>query len=507
MVEFNYSRLGDLAREARNAAAEADRYAGDLENKIRKPLGNYSGKHTANINTAYERTRVKADRLRQKGNKLKNYSGRVEAFKESVMTAENRLTNRISSLMGSFKKRWNIKEPAWYEKLLEGICDFLGLGDVFDAVRSFLKDVKAYLKHIWEEVKDWYHFRGGAEIIDVVVSVLVAVVLVVIEIVLVVVSGGTWLAVTLGALAAIVACLNAFGKITQYLNTLNQDHVLHMSANNKIASETDFASWLRRQGQYELAFDFQVFEFAVAIANAIHGFGSLLKNAKNVIKTKSGHFFQNVFKSIKEGTQKAFSFKKAWANAETLKRIESVTKVIKNYVNIGNGIYSMIRTNNFGKNAGKALWDTVKAGKDTWDTVINNTLGNAWNFKYWDTWENEEKTQKMSDILNKYLKNAATGTNRLWSANLHDSLSLSNFKYDANINKPTDTKYKWVNTIGSPSKFMHFVMGKIDSDYTVSSGIAKGLNFTGQAIQTGFQFWFAGQHPLLGIPMYAAETL
>ena len=116
MVEFNYSRLGDLAREARNAAEEADRYAGDLDNKIRKPLGNYSGKHTANINTAYERTRVKADRMRQKGSKLKNYAGRVEAFKELVMTAENRLTNRISSLMGSFKKRWNISFTFSHEK-------------------------------------------------------------------------------------------------------------------------------------------------------------------------------------------------------------------------------------------------------------------------------------------------------------------------------------------------------------------------------------------------------
>ena len=174
---------------------------------------------------------------------------------------------------------------------------------------------------------------------------------------------------------------------------------------------------------------------------------------------------------------------------------------------ISNGIYSMIRTNNFGKNAGKALWDTVKAGKDTWDTLINNTLGNVLNFKYTDTRTNEESTQKVSDILNSYLKDTATGANRLWSAIKHGSLSLNNFKYDANIDKPTDNVSKVINAIGSPSKFMHFVMGKIDSDYTFSSGIAKGLNFTGRAMQTGFQFWFAGKHPLLGIPMYVAETL
>jgi len=503
MVKFDYGKLTNLANEAKKAANEANTYANDLDKKIRNRVGNYSGKHTGNINTAYDRVRVKANRMRQKADKLNHYSSRVTSFLNTVKSAENKLTNRISSLMGSFKKRWNIKEPAWYEKLIEGICDFLGLGDVYDMVRGFLKDLKAYIKHIFNEISDWYHFKGGAEIIDAIVAIYVAVILVVIEIVLVVVTGGTWLAITLGALAAFVAVMNAIGKVSQYMNTFGSDHVLHMSANNKIAKDTDFASWLRRQGQYEEAGRFQIFEFAVTVANLAYNITSFGKNLKNVIKTKSGHVIQNVFKSIKEGGIKLFKIKEGKTTAETIK---NTLKVIKNYYKIGSGVYDMLRTNNYGKSDGKAFWDTIKAGKDTWDTLINGTLGNAFNFDYKNS-KGETDTQKGLDIINDYLKNGVAAYNKITSYNLHVNLNLDNFKYDVNIDKPSDNVDKFFNTIGSPAKFMQYISGKIGTNYTVGGGIVNGLKTAGHVLIPGFQLGLTLSNPMLGVPLGVYDAL
>lgn len=504
MVEFDFSKLSKLADEAKKAANEAGTYAGDLEKKIRNPISSYSGKHTGNINTAYDKVRMKATRMRQKADSLNSYSNKVTSFINTAQTAENRLTNRISSLLGSFKKRWDIKEPSFLESLIEGFCDLIGLGDLYDAFRGFLKDLKAYFKHIFAEISDWYHFDGGAELIDAIVAIVTTVALVILDIALVILTDGAWLAVIIGALAAAVSMYNAIGKISQYMETFGSDHVLHMSANNKISSETDFASWLRRNGQYEAAVAFQVIEFVSAIASMIYGFASFAKNVKNVIKTQSGHFFQNVFKSIKEGGAKLFKVKET---KDAYERAGSIVKVIKNYVKISNGIYQMIRTNNFGKNDGKAFWDTIKAGKDTWDTLINGTLGNMFNFKYTDKRTGEAETQKALDIVNDYLKQGVTGTNKIWSVINHKNLNLNNFKYDANIDKPTDNVDKIFNTIGSPSKFMQYIAGKIGNNYAIGSVLSTGTKIVGHTVQAGFQLSFTMSHPWLGIPVLAYEMV
>jgi len=499
MVKFDFGKLTDLAKEARNAAKEANNYAGDLNNKIKNKISGYSGKHTGNINTAYDRVRVKADRLRQKADKLNHYANRVDQFKDTVKTAEKRLTGRISSLMGSFKKRWNIKDPSIWEKAFEAFCDFIGLGDLHDAIRGFLKDLKAYFKHIMNEVSDWYHFKGGAELIDAIVAIVITIAVVILDIVLVIVTDGAWLVVIAAALAAAVAVYNAAGKISQYMQTFSSDHVLHMSANNKISSETDFASWLRRQGQYEAATAFQAIEFASEILSLVAGIVSFAQNLGNLMKSGAkGAFWKNFFPNLKKGGVEVF---KASENTA-----EKITKVIKNYVKISNGIYQMIRTNNFGKSDGKAFWDTIKAGKDTWDTIINGALGKAFTVDIKNGQPGQDKV-KFADIVNDYMKHGIAGYNKILAINNHLNLNLNNFQYDQNIDKPTDNKNKLWNTIGSPAKFMHFIAGQVPTNYMIGGIISNGLGVAGHTAKVGFQLKFGLLHPHLGIPLLAYEAL
>ena len=502
MVTFDYGKLASLADEARKAERESNRYADDLDRKIRDKISNYSGEHTGNINTAYDHVRWKANQLRQKAGTLHNYASRVDSFRSSVINSENRLASRIGSLMGSFKKKWNIKEPSKWEKAAEWFCDLIGLGDLYDKVRDFLKDLNAYIKHIFNEISDWYHFKGGAEFIDAVVAIYVAVVLVVIDVVLIFCTGGAWAAVkiVMATLVAIIAAYNAYGKVRQYLETANKSHVLHKSANNKIASETDYASWLRRNGRYEDANAFEIAEFAVTVANVILNIVEFGKNAINVIRSQaSGNFFQNIAKSMKNGWAKSLPFKQGASTKDTL-------KFVKNLIKIYNGTYSMMRTNNFGKTTGKAVIDTIKAGKDTWDTLIKIGLENIWTFEYFDgtvdkkTQVENTGVQKMRDLFFDYPKDGVTAYNKYMSAQKHKSLSLNNFKYDPKLAKQSDYKWKgWAN-LGSESKMITGLAEWLKMDnFDLPSWMKTRYS-------TGFNLKYGPTRLPLGAPLYSAAV-
>ena len=498
MVRFDYFKLAELAGETRKAAEEANAYANDLDKKIKNPLNNYTGKHTGNINTAYEKVRLKSNQLRQKAGTLTSYSSRIDTFAGNVINAENRLTNRISSLMGNFKKKWNIKDPSFLERVVEGICDFFGLGDIFDSIRDFFKSLKAHIKHFFDKISDWYHFKGGAELIDAIVAIVTAIVLVVIDIVLIFFTGGAWLAVkiAIATLVAIIAFCNAVGKICQYMKTFGKSHVLHQSANNKIASDTDMASWLRRNGEYTAATIFEIAEFVVTVADMILNVAEFAKNWINIIKTESGRFFQNFAKSMKMDWSKYNVFK-VFKKGEDAK---NKWKMAKTIVNIVNGTYSMLRTNNYGKNGWQAFTDTFKAGKDTWDTLFAIGLENVWTFQYFtgevDPVTQVEKTdfQKMNKFIgSKVLKNSISAYNKISSTIKHNNLNLNNFSYDAKIGKTIETWGKigkMLSNSGSPTKQIAQLAEWASEN---NSSMA-----TSSQIRVGSRLWPVSYQPILG---------
>lgn len=488
MVRFHYGDLADLAKDAKDAAKEAGAYADHLETKVKNKLSSYSGGMTSNINTAYSKVQLKINSLRAKSDALSAYSTKVSTFRNNVKTAESNLSNQIKTLIGNFRKKWGIKGKGFIESCIEAFCDFIGLGDLFNWMRSFLENIKAYIEHFINDLKDWYHFDGGAELIDAIIAAAVTVALIVIDAILIVVTGGTWLAILVSLAALLVAIANAYAKINMYIDGQKDKNILHRSANNKIASESDLASYLRRMGNYEAASAFQMIEVVVMVANIAKDATKFMKSFKTAIKN-SGHLFKNVWKSIKEGGGKLF--KKAtdskgfWKNA-------------KKWVKIFNGRYSMLRTNNYGKNGGRAFWDTVKAGKDTWDTLINSTLENAWIFDYKDSDTGKKETTKMLDIYNSFLKDGMAVNNKIGSIRNHVNLNLDSFKYDAKIDKPSDRITKYLDTIGSPAKFMQWVASSIDPDYSVTNNlIVKPVTISQKTGAFDYYFLINGYNPIL----------
>lgn len=447
MIEINTSKLHSAAERASRTRNECEGYGQELENKLINKLRNYCGERSSNISMASTHLNQKRSDVRAKQFDFQQYSADIASFRSMVVSEENRLERKIASLYGQFGKQHGIETEAGFWDQVSAL--------IFGNLKPFLDNlffgIQAGLITVCDHIKDFYRYHGGKELIEATLAIVTAI-LAVVGAAIAIVTGAGAIAILIASLVAVVTIVNASVKLVYagkaIAATAAGENYMAVRYLNHAKNE-NFVSTLKREGFYEFADGFAVFEFVSNLLNLTQGIGSFLKNIKAA--GGLGAALKGMIKKFDGFGKEGYTAKKFFDTAlGALKATLSDTKA------------SPKKLATFAKNASDAVYNLTRGdGKKIAETVLDFTIGSL--LSQTITVNGKEKVFDMvgdaTGLIGKALKSADS------LAPVFNNQTITNFTYDAGkSNKPvsnftipfTDIK---LDTFSSPGKFVTGVLG------------------------------------------------
>lgn len=205
-VAISYSDLHDASQQAHKVSKFMDDYADELEKHVLNKLNRYNGPWTGNLSGATNAVQAKINELHSDATRFQTYSDNLDDLRDVCDDTDKAVRSRIADITAEFKDANGIRNSA-VENCLgyfftslgnsTSVGRYLGNGaDVADACSDYIK----------EQIKVWYNYEGGKELIKaIVVDVLKiagAIIAVVAAAIACVASGGV-----LAVIALVSACV------------------------------------------------------------------------------------------------------------------------------------------------------------------------------------------------------------------------------------------------------------------------------------------------------------
>lgn len=281
-VAISYSDIKNASNEASAVARKLDSYAGALQSAVYKKLNNYGGNWTANLTSAKSSTNGKIQDLHNEADRYRAYSANLSDLKSVCESTDVAVKDKVSSLTASFKEAHGIRNSQ-----AENFISYLftsagnstsfgrwlgGKSDEWGASRSDLKS----------QIKLWFDYEGGKQLIQGVLVGILEVVVGVLAIVGAILSGGALLVVIAGVVGGIIAVANGIANIVNegraFGAAQNGDPALgyRLSDLNTVTetmrTESDDSFW------HNVATGIDVVNLACTVVSVVSSCGKLLKN-------------------------------------------------------------------------------------------------------------------------------------------------------------------------------------------------------------------------------------
>jgi hypothetical protein len=208
VLKINYSELETSFKSAEKAYKKAESYAEKLEKKVCKKISGLEGGHSDNVNNADYFIKSKIASLKEKSERLKSFSGELDAFNDKVKNTDKEVDEKFSGLYSQFKKDNGLKINAVTEFFSYLGTRILNSTDFGKWLNNISRSVRDFCKDILGEIKYWYKCEGGKYVVDIVLSVVVIAVAIVTLATL-----GTGFFAVVALIGAVISIINAVNDI------------------------------------------------------------------------------------------------------------------------------------------------------------------------------------------------------------------------------------------------------------------------------------------------------
>ncbi len=462
VLTVDYSDLKSTISASESACRNIENYANSLDKKVTQKISDL-GFSTSRTSDANWFARKKTKNLRKKAEKYTNFAKKLENFGEITQEKDKAVSNKFDTLYSTFKTKNNIKvNPVkeFFVNLTVGISNSSSLSRW---VKNTYNNIKTSVKGVCDSVKEWYKYKGGKFLLDIVGS-------------FVAIASGVFTICTVGLgffgfVAIIGAGLAIINGVTNICTSAaaikysNSDPAMaarygRMDTLSDRFKKTNYNSkFYNNVTKYgSLGLDtIQIFTDIVGVASIANTF---FKNSKNISSIK------NLF-SGPEGLRTKFLVK----GYEDNKIIYHATR--KSFFN---GLKS-IKNNkpfwsNLGRNFKKDLYNDkftiIRSFRDkkstlsfAKDTIISSIRGN-----------NMEKVRSRgiiknfgSDIAKKHIPNLIKTIFKQSENNKKFDGSFKRIKLNIKMPKPITEGIRWTNRIDDIMKFNE---AKIINDLNIS---------------------------------------
>lgn len=274
MIEIYVNDLEKAAKQAGKAATQCTDYAKTLEKKVLHGINNYSGGNTANMSAAQRSINAKRSALTKKAQSFTDYQRKLTNFKDKVVNTENRLCGKITSLYGRFEKEYGISSEESTGEKFFGF--FWG-----DDGKEWFRNAKNKIQSVREQVRNWYKYKGGKELLLVGIGIIAAVVSAVVAIAGIF-SGGIIIGI-IAAIAAVITTATTLIQMSYYASAgeYAAQGVTHMAGRLlKHGEKENLVTTLKRFGMYDIAKTVGIVEFACNAILFFRDAGKVFKNWK-----------------------------------------------------------------------------------------------------------------------------------------------------------------------------------------------------------------------------------
>ncbi len=212
---ISYSSINNASSEASSVAKKLDSYYDKIESKIVSKINSYDGTWTSNLTAARSQANYKKSSLNSQITKYNNFADDLDALKDKCKSVDKSVKSSVENLTDTFRKKNGIPSS---NILVEGMTRVSTYFGNSTGLGRFVSDALEFgsekMDSIKENIKEWYNFEGGKEVIWGMVVASCEIVLGVVAIV------GAIVALAAGAVgfAVVVAVAGIIGGVILAVN-------------------------------------------------------------------------------------------------------------------------------------------------------------------------------------------------------------------------------------------------------------------------------------------------
>lgn len=218
-IKVNYKALSDAADNSRSVKKTMKEYSTGIDNKITKKLSNLSGADTQGYVSAASTAAInKMNKLNDKAAKADAFGTAIDTFVTNAQTADKNVARKINQTGTSYVGKRNTfqKIGDWFYNTF--CVDLANSNSITKLIANCFKWGADKVSTLAENVKDWFKYKGGKYVWNIVKTTALAIAGIAAAVVAVV-TAGTALAIAAAVAACIVAVIGVVnGAISIYQN-------------------------------------------------------------------------------------------------------------------------------------------------------------------------------------------------------------------------------------------------------------------------------------------------
>jgi len=332
VLTVDYSDLKSTISSSKSACRNIENYANSLDKKVTQKISDL-GFSTSRTSDANWFARKKTENLRKKAEKYTNFAKKLENFGEITQEKDKEVSNKFDTLYSTFKTKNNIKvNPVkeFFVNLTVGISNSSSLSRW---VKNTYNNIKTSVKGVCDSVKEWYKYKGGKFVLDIVGSVAA----IALGIFTICTAGLGFFGVVaiIGAGLAIINAVTNICTSAAAIKHSNSDPAMaarygRMDTSSDWLKKTNFNSKLANAGSEYLSKGLdtiQIFTDIVGVTGSVNTFFKSSKNISSIknlfsgpegLRTKflekSGRNYKSTAKSFFNGLKSIKNDKPFWSN-------------------------------------------------------------------------------------------------------------------------------------------------------------------------------------------------
>lgn len=300
-IALNYDSIYSAAKNAKKVASNTESYVNGLQKKIIDKIDGLKGYSSTYANDAKSHTQAKITSLNKKKDTYNNYADKLEKFVDDDTTGAKAVDKRVAKMFKkdaeTFRDNNNIKINPVTQFFTFLCCEFSSSSDFARKLSEMASDVKNWVSDRWDDIKDWYRYKGGEYIANI-GKALLGIGLAVVTILITVATGGIGLVAICAIVGSAIAIVDGIVTIGSNIAALTKESTDPAWA--KKFSKTDKASTLLRKIDTGSATWNKILNFAatgldltemvctaVTIVSGIAELGKKLPAFKNLIGDES----------------------------------------------------------------------------------------------------------------------------------------------------------------------------------------------------------------------------
>lgn len=218
-IKVNYKALSDAADNSRSVKKTMKAYSSEIESKITNKFSNLSGSDAQGyISAASKAATNKMNELNEKAAKAEAFGTAIDTFVTNAQNADKNVATKINQTGTSYVGKRNTfqKIGDWFYNTF--CVDFANSNSITKLIANCFKWGADKVSALVENVKDWFKYKGGKYIWNI-VKTTALVIAGIGAAVVAVITAGTALAIVAAVAACIVAVIGIVnGAISIYQN-------------------------------------------------------------------------------------------------------------------------------------------------------------------------------------------------------------------------------------------------------------------------------------------------